>query len=121
MIRGIRSTTRFTFAALHADLGRYKVVQVSTFPLSWHAEATATARSFSTFPFFIMDNSLRPDVDPKLVKELIDAAEEAADAMSDSLNLDLGVGNADCEDVKNLGAALDRLSAALEGIEAAGN
>ncbi len=68
-----------------------------------------------------MDNAARPGSDPKLVKELIDAAEEAADAMCDSLNLDWGVGNTEFEDVKNLGAALDRLSAALNRIKQTGS
>ncbi len=52
-----------------------------------------------------MDNAPRPGIDPKLVKELIDAADEAADAMCDSLNLDWGVGNTEFEDVNNLEAA----------------
>ncbi len=65
-------------------------------------------------------NSLRPDVDPKLIKELIDAAEEAADAMCDSLNLDWGVGNAGCDDVKELDAVFVWLNDALKKIEAAG-
>ncbi len=47
-----------------------------------------------------MDNAARPGIDPKLVKELIDAAEEATDAMCDSLNLDWGVGNMEFEDAK---------------------
>ncbi len=68
-----------------------------------------------------MDNAPRPPIDPKLVKELIDAAEEAADAMCDSLNLDWGVGNTEFEDVKNLGAAHNRLSAALDRIKQAGS
>ncbi len=68
-----------------------------------------------------MDNAPQPGIDPKLVKELIDAAEEAADAMPDSLNLDWGVGNDEFEDVKNLGAARNRLSAALDRIKQAGS
>ena len=67
-----------------------------------------------------MDNASQPGIDPKLVKELIDAAEEAADAMCDSLNLDWGVGNTEFEDVKNLAAARNRLSAALDRIKQAG-
>ncbi len=68
-----------------------------------------------------MDNAARPGIDAKLVRELIDAAEEAADAMCDSLNLDWGVGNTEFEDVKNLGAAHHRLSAALNRIKQAGS
>ncbi len=68
-----------------------------------------------------MDNAPRPGIDPKLVKDLIDAAEEAADAMCDSLNLDWGVGNTEFEDVKNLGAAHNRLSVALNRIKQAGS
>ena len=68
-----------------------------------------------------MDSSLRPDVDPKLVKELIDAAEEAADAMCDSLNLDWGVGNDEFEDVTNLRATRDRLDAAVERLKQPGS
>ena len=67
-----------------------------------------------------MDNAPRPGIDPKLVKELIAAAEEAVDAMCDSLKLDCGVGNTKFEDVKNLGAAHTRLSAALNRIKLAG-
>ncbi len=66
-----------------------------------------------------MDNAARPGIDPKLVKELVDAGHDATDAMCDSLNLDLGVGNDECDDVKNLGAALDRLSDALQKINQA--
>jgi len=66
-----------------------------------------------------MDNAPRPGIDPKLVKELIDAAEEAADAMCDSLNLDWGVGNDEFEDVKNLEAARDRLTAVVERLKLA--
>ncbi len=68
-----------------------------------------------------MDNAPRPGIDPKLVKELIDAAEEAADAMCDSLNLDWGVGNDEFEDVKNLEAARDRLTAVVERLKLAGS
>ena len=68
-----------------------------------------------------MDNAARPGFGPKLVKELIDAAEEAADAMCDSLNLDWGVGNTEFEDVKDLETARNRLSAALDRIRQAGS
>ena len=67
-----------------------------------------------------MENTPRPTVDPKLVQELIDAGHEATDAMCESLNLDLGVGNDEFEDVKHLGAAVDRLSAALDKMKQAG-
>ena len=68
-----------------------------------------------------MDNTPRPTVDPKLIGELVDAAEQATDAMCESLNLDLGVGNVEFEDVKNLEAALDRLSAAVGKVKQAGS
>ena len=64
-----------------------------------------------------MEQSTPRNIDPALVRELIAAAEEAADAMCDSLNLDLAVGNDEFEDVQSLGAALDRLAAALASIE----
>ena len=64
-------------------------------------------------------NAARPGIDPTLIKELIDATKEAADAMCDSLNLDWGVRNTEFEDVKNLAAARNRLSAALDRIKQA--
>ncbi len=73
-----------------------------------------------TFPPFIMKNTPRPGIDPKLVKELIDAGHDATDAMCESINLDWAVGNEDFEDVQELDAALDRLSDALKKIESAG-
>ena len=66
-----------------------------------------------------MKNTPRPGIDPKLVKELIDAGHDATDAMCESINLDLAVGNDEFEDVNELRAALDRLSDALEKIESA--
>ena len=64
-----------------------------------------------------MDNRTpQPPIDPALIAELVDAAREAADAMCESLNLDLAVGNDDFEDVKTIGDALDRLSAALASV-----
>ncbi len=57
----------------------------------------------------------------RVSRELGCTAEEAADAMCDSLNLDWGVGNDEFEEVKNLGAALDRLSTALNRIKQAGS
>ncbi len=68
-----------------------------------------------------MKNTPRPGIDPKLVKELINAGHDATDAMFESLNLDWGVGNEDFEDVQELDAAYRRLSNALEKIEAAGD
>ena len=73
-----------------------------------------------TFPPFIMKNTPRLAIDPKLVKELIDAGNDATDAMCESINLDLAVGNDEFDDVNDLQAALDRLSDALEKIESAG-
>ena len=67
-----------------------------------------------------MKNTPRPAIDPKLVKELIDAGNDATDAMCESINLDLAVGNEEFDDVKEIDAALDRLSDALEKIESAG-
>ncbi len=67
-----------------------------------------------------MENTQRPAIDSKLVKELIDAGHDATDAMCECLNLDLAVGNDEFEDVNDLRAALDRLSDALEKIESAG-
>ena len=67
-----------------------------------------------------MDNTPRPASEPKLIKELLDAADEACHAMCDSLNLDFGVGNEDFEDVKSLRAALDRLEAVLDKVKQAG-
>ena len=67
-----------------------------------------------------MENTPRPPIDPKLVKELIDAGHEATDAMCECLNLDLAVGNDEFDDLKDLGAALDRLSAALDKMKQAG-
>ena len=68
-----------------------------------------------------MDSTPRPTVDPKLIKELVDAAEEATDAMCESLNLDWGVGNDEFEDVKNLEVARNRLSDALDKVKQAGS
>ena len=68
-----------------------------------------------------MDNAPRPGIDPKLVKELIDAAEDAADAMCDSLNLACGVGHDELEDVTILRAARDRLDAAVERLKQPGS
>ena len=68
-----------------------------------------------------MENTPRPAIDSKLVKELIDAGHDATDAMCESINLDLAVGNDEFEDVNDLRAALDRLSDALEKIESAGS
>ncbi len=68
-----------------------------------------------------MDNAPRPGIDPKLVKELIDAAEDAADDMCDSLNLDWGVVNDEFEDVTSLRAARDRLDAAVERLKQPGS
>ena len=46
-----------------------------------------------------MKNTPRPAIDPKLVKELIDTANDATDAMCESINLDLAVGNDEFDDV----------------------
>ncbi len=67
-----------------------------------------------------MKNTPRPGIDPKLVKELIDAGHDATDAMCESINLDLAVVNYEFDDVNDLKAALDRLSDALDKIESAG-
>ncbi len=67
-----------------------------------------------------MKNPPRSAIDPKLVKELIDAGNDATDAMCESINLDLAVGNDEFNDVNDLQAALDRLSDALEKTDSAG-
>lgn len=53
-------------------------------------------------------------IEPSLIQRLLDAAHEAVGTMSETLNLDLAVDNHEFEDVKNLSASLDRLSAVLD-------
>ena len=48
-----------------------------------------------------MENKPRPAIDPKLIKELIAAAEQATDAMCESINLDWAAGNEGCDDVQH--------------------
>ena len=67
-----------------------------------------------------MENTPRPSIDPKLIQELVAAAEQATDAMSTSINLDWAAGNEGCDDVKELDAAFVQLSDALKKIESAG-
>lgn len=45
---------------------------------------------------------------------LLSAAESAAEALGDELDLELGAGNEDFEDVQAMSASLDELSAAIE-------
>ena len=66
-----------------------------------------------------MKNTPRPSIDPKLIKELIAAAEQATDAMCESINLDWAVGNDGFDDVKELDDAFVRLSDVLKKIDSA--